>query len=605
MKVVSKSGPGPCIVMACLSLALVFGPSSFANPCNKGLGHPNNGKNFILDLSSSQNSIRLARQFFRHMQSVTIDVGGNLMSFQPKDKVTPAEFVAIRQILSGGSQTIDLDSQGGAVGGFFNLPQVSTPGHIASLVIPANVTALDPVTKPHLNITNVINVDGLFLGLPGTPGRALFIRTGAIDVGLNGAITTDPTLAPPDVQSVIGSVTTPLNLTLVTQCFCTNSGSITSSGTLLIKSFGGLNNFATGLISSVAGTTLQPTHGVMTNNGIISSTQGSVVFTTVPGRDLVIDNTGGQILSNVAINFREPRFSASSLTQITNGLLSGLNGSPTIVNFFGGNGPVIAHVDQVNGTVNGTVGSADISVLTGTLGVGSIEASRGGITLTAGNATSSANIAINAANSSNQILLTERTGDITITAFGTSPDGNVTIGDSAKLEADGGNIIILAANNVQGGTGDSFTAHAAGKSTSFTGGGIQIGAGLTSSTELSSLEQSRPDHFTLIPDPLPSIGAAVDNHGIDKGVVKVSLAGTGTIQLNSGGTLSQINTFGGVVLLQSVGSPSSVTMNGATFNAFEPVSYVTEEASSQNELLVDTADVELEDEDAVLASSRQ
>src|SRR5262249_17947674 len=98
------------IFLASLLLLLLIVPMAQvdARPCDGGLGHPNKGKNFILDLSSGSDNIRLSRNVFRRtgLDEVTITVDGVSKVLRPKDMVTAAEFIAAKQVLKDGGQDI-------------------------------------------------------------------------------------------------------------------------------------------------------------------------------------------------------------------------------------------------------------------------------------------------------------------------------------------------------------------------------------------------------------------------------------------------------------------------------------------------------------------
>src|SRR5262249_29712298 len=183
------------VPMACLLLVLpvLTATASYARPCDGGLGHPNRGKNFILDLSSKMDSVRLSRQVFRKtgLDEVTINVGGVDKILRPNDIVTAAEFIAASQVLRSGSQAIVLDNKGVATGGNFSVNQAIQPGHLSSMVIPGDVVGIWTADKPVYNITRVLQLqdDGILVGVTGKKD-ALTIRTGGLDVGSMAKLTT-------------------------------------------------------------------------------------------------------------------------------------------------------------------------------------------------------------------------------------------------------------------------------------------------------------------------------------------------------------------------------------------------------------------------------
>ncbi|MBI4533000.1 MAG: hypothetical protein HY711_03555, partial [Candidatus Melainabacteria bacterium] len=72
-----------------------------------------------LDLTSSDHTI--TADHHEEFNSATIQLGDTTRSITHSDLLTPAEHVALHQVLSGGEQSIQLDAAGRAVGGTFNL----------------------------------------------------------------------------------------------------------------------------------------------------------------------------------------------------------------------------------------------------------------------------------------------------------------------------------------------------------------------------------------------------------------------------------------------------------------------------------------------------
>src|SRR5262249_46191483 len=176
-----------------LLLSMLSAAQVDARPCDGGLGHPNRGKNFILDLSSSTDSIRLSRQVFHKtgLDQVTITEGGIDKILRPNDMVSAAEFIAAKQVLLDGSQAIVLDGNGVATGGNFSVNEVIQPGHLSSMVIPAEVAGIWAADKPVYNITRVLQLlpEGFLIGVTGKKD-ALTLRMGSLDVGSLAKLTT-------------------------------------------------------------------------------------------------------------------------------------------------------------------------------------------------------------------------------------------------------------------------------------------------------------------------------------------------------------------------------------------------------------------------------
>src|SRR5262249_49038388 len=124
-----------------------FSNSSLTKASNFHVPGIANGKGLskhglALDLASSQATIVLDSKFMQGAKTVTINVNGTNQTFISKQVVTPAEFVAILQVLNNGSQTLMLASNGSADGGNFSFNGLISP-RITLLVVPASVTAFD------------------------------------------------------------------------------------------------------------------------------------------------------------------------------------------------------------------------------------------------------------------------------------------------------------------------------------------------------------------------------------------------------------------------------------------------------------------------------
>lgn len=119
---------------------------------------------YNLDLSSAAKNIMLGSKMFGGAPGVTINVGGQALSFRPGEQVTAAEFVAIQEVLSHKDQTLQLDTQGIATGGSFSLNQADSV-KVGELVIPVGVSAVDNFSANHsLTFTGDLTNDGSIYG---------------------------------------------------------------------------------------------------------------------------------------------------------------------------------------------------------------------------------------------------------------------------------------------------------------------------------------------------------------------------------------------------------------------------------------------------------
>jgi hypothetical protein len=284
-------------------------------------------------------------------------------------------YVALTQVLAGGTQKLTLNTSGTAIGGSFNLNALSATA-IRSLVIPANVIAIDQASKTPLVISGRLSDQGLLVGVAGS-GKLVDLVASSIYIGAGGAVTTSLT---PSLASLIASSlnNSPLNLSLTSYGNIANAGSITSSGSLSLHAGGSIiNALPTGIagaqpvISAVNGLNMFAGSGQFVNSGVMQASTGAVNFSTLAGVNMTINNTGGQVLANAGtINFRNAGYTASDLTSVSGGLLSA-----NALNFYGGNGAVSAVVEQINGLVNVSANTANVLVSEGTLNLGTLNLS--------------------------------------------------------------------------------------------------------------------------------------------------------------------------------------------------------------------------------------
>ena len=153
--------------------------------------------------------------------------------------LTPAQAVAVQQVLSQGIQSLILNSQGGAAGGSLALPSSQA---LSTFVIPRNVSAITDFASGA-----VLSITGSLVN-----GGNLFAIT-------SNAAVTDAILRAASINNLLGatiSSNTPgLNLTLSARTGAlTNAGSILSGNNInLISGNGVINN--TGVVQSSTGNT--------------------------------------------------------------------------------------------------------------------------------------------------------------------------------------------------------------------------------------------------------------------------------------------------------------------------------------------------------------
>ena len=99
-------------------------------------------KGVDIDLGSTQQNIILGEKLFQKTESITINSGFEQKTFSAGSKVTAAEYIACKQMLFAGKQSVQLDGSGRAIGGEVDLSALTSRGdrmRVDDLVIPTNL----------------------------------------------------------------------------------------------------------------------------------------------------------------------------------------------------------------------------------------------------------------------------------------------------------------------------------------------------------------------------------------------------------------------------------------------------------------------------------
>jgi hypothetical protein len=324
------------------------------------------GEALALDLASNAQSVALSQTHFNGAEAVNINVGGVARTINPGDLVTPAEFVAFRQMLVTGTQEILLNTEGQAVGGHFALGTLNT-NLLASLVVPSGVTAIGSAAT-HLNVTGTLSTMGSLVGTasPTQSWRNFVVSAGDVAVASGGLITT---VVPSSIATLVSATNEPVNLSLSSMSNIVNAGTISASGILTLSALGSITNASQATMSGANGVNLYAGNGQLVNNGVIASAVGNVNLNCANTANLVLNNLAGQISAlNGAINFRNSQFDLKRLTEVKGGVLSAKS-----LNFYGGDGAVEVDVQQIDGIVNVAGGLAHITTGGGMLTIGTME----------------------------------------------------------------------------------------------------------------------------------------------------------------------------------------------------------------------------------------
>lgn len=318
-----------------------------------------------MDLSSTTRS--LSASALGLANTVTINVGGAARSVGAADVLTPAELMAVAQVMNGGIQSLKLGADGNAVRGRFSLSE-GMAAQLTGLVIPVGVKLVqDFGTLVSLSFTGDLVNSGRIVAFSSSAAQtnAAFNAQNIFNQA-SGVITSMPE------GSMGRNSVANLGMTLSAVDNLVNEGRIISAGDL--------NLYAGGTITNVgqagAPPALMQATGNMNvwsanvvNSGVMSSLNGNANFNTVTAVDMNINNLGGQILAaNGAINLRDASYVGTANTNITGGDLV----SQTL-NLSAGNGVTSVDVDQLTGVANSSGYGAHVMASTNNLQLGNFD----------------------------------------------------------------------------------------------------------------------------------------------------------------------------------------------------------------------------------------
>jgi hypothetical protein len=330
--------------------------------------------------------------------------GGSQIAVNPGELLTPAQYVAVTQVVQTGNQYIQLDADGAANAGTLSLTAQQTDS-LSHLVIPNSVvlnsvgfTEADPLvvlgstsiggslfalqSAPSIpstfNFGNLtLTGSGLLSGslLPGAEQTSGLFSSSGLVLSIAATLVNSGTIASPGVLAINAGSNV------------INYGNITTPGTLAITSAGGLSNFGTvsggatsvaaaqafinsGAVTATAGNlNVGSAAGAFTNSGSLAAPIGNININTMTANAVAssinFNNAGGRLTALNAINFREASFSGNSDISITGGDL--ISNS---LNLNVGQGTTNVAVNQLTGVLSTYGGAAHVSANTENLVLG-------------------------------------------------------------------------------------------------------------------------------------------------------------------------------------------------------------------------------------------
>nr|UXE44337.1 hypothetical protein Hi04_10k_c2089_00065 [uncultured bacterium] len=388
-----------------------------------------------LDLSSTKANLPPGQSL--GSKTVNIQVGNSSVPITSSSTLTPAERLAVYQVLHAGHQSIVLGALGNATGGTFNIgPNF---GHyVNSVNIPHGVTAIANLTSTAGvtlggNLTNA----GILYAVSSNPAINTAILNASNITNTQGALLS--TVVPAGTNLGLANLVSNLNLTLNAVNNIVNAGTITSAGALNLTAGGTITN---ALPIGLSGTApvMQAIGDVnlfasnLANSGAIISQLANINIASSAMNNLTVQNMNGLLSAPAGvINVRDSSFLGNMVTEVLGGSISAKQ-----LNIFGGSGAVGISVDSLNAVLNLTAGSAKTEVANGDLTLGNLCLSgdpdfyslTGNVLLQGSIVTAGAPLAVVAYGD----ITTTSSNPVTITTSG----GNVTLVAGAQVNCNGG-----------------------------------------------------------------------------------------------------------------------------------------------------------------------
>ncbi len=205
-----------------------------------------------------------------------IKTGGLMQLVNANSLLTPAQVLAVNQVLTSGQQNLLISGLGSAVGGSATI-SAGTNNTLSNMVIPHNVKVTSLLTDNVLNITgNLTNAGALYFS---GNGQQLDVNANNINNLAGG---------------VIASLQAGQNLTLHAVQNINNAGSITSGGNLTLNAGGTINN--SGNLLANNNVNLNSAIGNYINSGNITASTGNInIASATASTATSVDGLGGTL----------------------------------------------------------------------------------------------------------------------------------------------------------------------------------------------------------------------------------------------------------------------------------------------------------------------
>lgn len=322
-----------------------------------------------VDLSSTQQSV--AATTLPTFDSVSINVGDVARTITPTDHLTPAETIAVMQVLAQGQQTILLGALGNAVGGTVHITSSITE-NLHSLVIPQGVTVIgDFANISALNMTGNFVNSGTFYAVSSNSAITQAAISSANISNLAGATITS--VLPAGGLAGCSNLVSSLSLLLSATGNIYNAGTIASSANLSLSAGGTITNTSTASLTAMmqAVNNVNLMSSLIENSGVIASQMGNINIASATAQNLVINNIAGRLEAALgSINIRDANFTSKNHM-----LLWGGDVITQTLNIYSGTGIARVNVNDLVGLTNIYAGEAHVQAATSSLNLGTIELS--------------------------------------------------------------------------------------------------------------------------------------------------------------------------------------------------------------------------------------
>ncbi|MBX9723809.1 MAG: hypothetical protein K2X81_20550, partial [Candidatus Obscuribacterales bacterium] len=238
---------------------------------------------------------------------VSIHVGNSVQNVTGTSMLTPAELLAVYQVVKTGNQSILLGDSGNAIGGSLNIG-AHFSNYVSSLVIPHGVTAIDNIANSaNLNLSGNLTNNGNFYAISTNPAVTTATVSANNIYNNQGALIT--TVVPPGGLSGYSNLVGNVNLNLNATNNLVNSGIISSAGNLTVNAGGSISNVLPAGVTAPApqmvaaqDVNLFTGSGQLINSGLIQAANAVNIGTLNAATDLSILNTHGTIQALGSLN---------------------------------------------------------------------------------------------------------------------------------------------------------------------------------------------------------------------------------------------------------------------------------------------------------------